>query len=288
MQALEPTARISMSGGTATGLAAADSSLWVTHFEDGALSRVDPQRGEEIGTTDVGPNGTSLTAMDGTLWIAEDSIGGASHLVAVDPSSGHVEKEILVPGVCCQTASANDAVWAVDPSGGLLRIDAGSGDVMGRTSLELDAANAHTDLAGDDRALWISSDTTVLMRVDPETGRVTKRADVGGGIPMLLDGDLLWGASPHHLWAIDPVSGDVALTFDLDDTIETFSIAVTEDAIWVALRRPGRVGAVRRYGLVTHAVTGQAAVPLPARVVFAFGGIWVLDAESNELLRFDP
>jgi hypothetical protein len=45
---------------------------------------------------------------------------------------------------------------------------------------------------------------------------------------------------------------------------------------------------VRRYDLTTHALTGQAAVPLPARVVFAFDGIWVLDAESNELLRFDP
>jgi hypothetical protein len=105
---------------------------------------------------------------------------------------------------------------------------------------------------------------------------------------MLLDGDLLWGASPHHVWAIDPATGDQQLTFDLADTIETFSVAVTDDAIWVGARRPGHVGLVRRYNLTTHELTGQAEVGLPARVVLAFDGIWVLDAESNEVLRFDP
>jgi hypothetical protein len=63
---------------------------------------------------------------------------------------------------------------------------------------------------------------------------------------------------------------------------------VTEDAIWLAARRPGYVGTVRRYDLATHVLTDQAAAALSARLIFAFGGIWVLDAESNELLRFDP
>jgi hypothetical protein len=105
---------------------------------------------------------------------------------------------------------------------------------------------------------------------------------------MILEGDLLWGASPHHVWAIEPGTGRTAESFELDDTIETFSIALTDDAIWLAVRRPGRLGTVRRYDLSTHELTGQAAVALPAKLLFAFGGIWVLDAESNELIRFDP
>lgn len=154
--------------------------------------------------------------------------------------------------------------------------------------MELDALNGHIDLAGDDRGLWIASDTTPLTRIDPDTGKVAKRVDVGRGIPMTLVGDLLWGASPHHLWAIDPATGRSALTFELDDTIETFSIAVTDNAIWLGARRPDYVGTVRRYDLTTHMLTGQADVALPARLVFAFGVLWVLDAESNELVRFDP
>src|SRR6185369_1211894 len=110
--------------------------------------------------------------------------------------------------------------------------------------------------AGDDRALWISSDATPLTRVDPATGEPAGELDVGGGVPMLLDGDLLWGASPHHVWAIDPATGDTEVSFELADTIETFSIAVTGDAIWLGARRPGHVGVMRRYDLATHELTG--------------------------------
>jgi streptogramin lyase len=289
VEALEPGARISLSGGTATALAVADGALWVTHFEDGVLSRVDPARGVETATSDVGPNGTSMTALEATLWIARESVGaGQSVLTVVDPSSGRVEQGISLPDVCCQTASAGGSVWAVDPRGTLLRLDPSTGEIVGKTSVVLDALNGHIDLAGDDRGLWIASDTTPLTRVDPNTGKVAERVDVGGGVPMTLDGDLLWGASPHHLWAVDPATGRVALTFELEDTIETFSIAVTGNAIWLGARRPGYVGTVRRYDLTTHVLTGQADVALPARLVFAFGVVWVLDAESNELLRFDP
>jgi hypothetical protein len=212
---------------------------------------------------------------------------GQSVLAEVDPSSGRVEQEIALPGVCCQVASARGSVWVADPTGTLMRLDPPAGRVVGRTSVELDALNGHIDLAGDDRGLWISSDTTPLTLVDPRTGTVAKQLDVGGGIPMTLHGDLLWGAGPHHVWAIDPATGRTASTFEVEDTIETFSIAVTGHDIWLAARRPGYVGTVRRYDLDTHALTGEAAVSLPARLVLAFRSIWVLDAESNELLEFE-
>src|SRR5262245_23596400 len=70
VETLDPTARIALSGGTATGLVEAEGALWVVHFEDGVLSRVDPESAAEAGTTVVGSNGTSLTAVDGTLWVA--------------------------------------------------------------------------------------------------------------------------------------------------------------------------------------------------------------------------
>jgi len=268
---------------------AAAGALWVTHFEDGVLSRVDPAGLAETGTSEVGPNGTSMTALGTKLWIAREGMGkGQSVMAVVDTSSGLVEQGISLLDVCCQVASAGGSVWAVDPGGTLLRLDPAGAGIEGKTAVELDALNGHIDLAGDDRGLWISSDTTRLTRVDPRTGEVTKRLDVGGGIPMTLEEDLLWGASPHHLWAIDPASGRVAVSVELEDTIETFSIAVTGDAIWLAARRPGHVGTVRRYDLSTHVLTGQASVSLPAKLVFAFGGIWVINAESNELLRFDP
>jgi streptogramin lyase len=288
VESLQPTGTISLSGGTATGLVEADGALWVVHFEDGVLSRVDPESEVEA-TTVVGANGTSLTSADETLWVARGSMGaGQSQLTAVDPATGEVEQDIPLPNVCCQVAAAADHVWAVDPAGRLYRVDPIRGTLVDSRPVRLDPLNGHVDLAGDDRALWVSSDTTALTHVDPATGDAVEELDVGGGIPMLLDGDLLWGASPHHVWAIDPATGEQRTSFELADTMETFSIAVTGDAIWVGARRPGQVGVVRRYDLTTHVLTGQADAGLPARVVLAQSGIWVLDAESNQVLRFDP
>jgi hypothetical protein len=190
--------------------------------------------------------------------------------------------------VCCQVAFADGSVWAIDPAGSVQRLDPVTGELIDSTPVEVDNVNGHVDLAGDDRALWVGSDTTGLTRIDPSGDTVAGHVDVGGGIPMVVAGDLLWGAGPHHLWAIDVATGEVRTAFELDDTIEMFSVAVTREAIWMAARRPGHVGVVRRYDLETHVLTGEAALALPARLAFAFDAVWVLDAQSSELLRFDP
>ena len=174
----------------------------------------------------------------------------------------------------------------MDPRGALLAIDPDGGRVVSTTTVAIDPA-VHIGLVGDDRALWVSSDTTALLRVDPATARVIASLDVGGGIPMALAHDLVWGASPHHVWAVDPISNEVRVRLPLDNTIETLNLAVTENALWLGARRPGYVGVVLRFDLTTGRATGEAAVSLPARLLFAFGSVWVVDWDSNTLLRFD-
>jgi hypothetical protein len=284
---LRPTASIRLSGSTASGLAEAGGWLWVTHFEATVLSQVDPRTSAEVGLVEVGANAGSVTAIERQLWIAHyTNQPPDSRLTAVDPWTAAVVGRLQPPHLCCETAGAAGRVWAMDPRGALLAIDPARFRVIGSTPTAVDPA-VHIGLMGDERALWLSSDTTALLRVDPATARVIASLDVGGGIPMAIAHDLVWGAGPHHVWAVDLLSNEIRVRLPLEDTIETLSLAVTGDALWVGARRPGYIGVVRRFDLASRRLTGEAAVGLPARVLYAFGDVWVVDWDANSLLRFD-
>jgi streptogramin lyase len=287
-QALAPLATIRLSGATASSLAEARGSLWVTHYDSSAVSRVDPRAEREAGTVAVGAHAASITAIGGRLWIGHYTTRPQdSRLSLLDPARSQVVRRVQPPNLCCEVAGGAGKVWAVDPRGSLLRIDPASGRVVGRTSVSLER-NVHVGLVGDDRGVWVSSDTTPLQKVDPRSGRLLGRIDVGGGIPMELSRGLVWGAGPHHVWAVQASSGAIQTRIPVENTIETLSLAVTSDAIWLAARRPGYVGVVLRLDRSTGALTGETPVSLPARVLYALGDIWVVDWDTNTLLRFDP
>jgi hypothetical protein len=284
---LRPLASIRLSGGAASGAAEANGSLWITHFDPSVLSQVDPRTNAEMDVVDVGPNAASATAIAAELWIAQyTNRPEDARLTVVDPATGAVVGRMQPPNLCCEVAGAAGRVWAVDPRGALPAIDPVELRVVGMTPLPLDQS-VHVGLMGDEEALWLSSDTTELLRIDPQNGRVVAALDVGGGIPMALAQGLVWGAGPNHVWAVDPTSNEIRVRFLLDNTIETLSLAVTDRAIWVGARRPGYVGVVLRLDLVSGRQTGEAAVGLPARLLAAFGDVWVVDWDANRLLRFD-
>jgi streptogramin lyase len=284
---LRPVATIRLSGSTASGLAEAGGWLWVTHFEASTISQVDPRTNTEVSRVEVGLHAGSVTAVGPRLWIAhytgrpEDS-----RLTGLDPLPAAVVRRVQPPHLCCEVAGAGGLLWAVDPRGALITIDPERGALVGTTPADFDP-RVHIALVGDERALWLSSDTTPLHRIDPATGRVVTSLDVGGGIPMAVAQGLVWGAGPHHVWAVDPESNQVRLRLPLENTIETLSLAVTDDALWVGARRPGHVGVILRLDLASGRLTGEAPAGLPARVLYAFGDVWVADWNANTLLRFD-
>ena len=284
---IRPVASIPLSGSAASGLAEAGGWLWVTHFESSLLSQVDPRTGAETAVVEVGANAGSVTAIADQLWIGHYSNRPEhARLTWVDPRTARVVARLQPPHLCCEVAGAAGLVWAVDPRGTLLAIDPLRARVVSATTVPVDPA-VHIGLVGDERALWLSSDTTALLKIDPTDARVVASLDVGGGIPMTMAHGLVWGASPHHVWAVDPATNDVRVRLELANTIETLSLAVTADALWVGARRPGYVGVVLRVDLASGRLTGEAAVGLPARVLYAFEDVWVADWDTNRLLRFD-
>jgi len=282
--AIRVQARIDIGGREAYGLTADSSAVWAISYQAGTLARVDPASGTVSRTVTV-PSAATVLAVDGTLWVAGYAGKAAdSGVYRVDPATGRVTPTAVSDEVCCDLAAGGGAIWAIDPGGAVLRIDPASGRVTRRYPVTLDR-NAHTNAVHAGDSVWASSDTTPLFRIRTGDGK-TERIDVGGGVPFLVRDGLVWGASPTRLWAVDPRTGAVARTVDIPNSMEVLSLGFDQDSMWVGIRHPGYVGAVLRLDQRTGAVLGEIRdVDIPARIVVAFGSVWVTDSGGTTLFR---
>ncbi|HEX8928003.1 MAG TPA: MerR family transcriptional regulator, partial [Actinomycetota bacterium] len=84
-----------------------------------------------------------------------------------------VRAEVEAAEICCDLTAGDGSVWAVDPHGAVVRIDPQRGRVAQRIQVRIDST-VHTNAVFAGRFLWVSSDSTPLLRVDPQTGRTTE------------------------------------------------------------------------------------------------------------------
>jgi glutamine cyclotransferase len=86
-------------GGSDSGLAWAEGSLWVGQYRDRKIHQVDPQTGAILRTIESNRFVTGVTWVDGELWHATWE-GDESDVRRVDPRTGEVlERLEMAPGV---------------------------------------------------------------------------------------------------------------------------------------------------------------------------------------------
>jgi glutamine cyclotransferase len=86
-------------GGSDSGLAWAEGTLWVGQYRDRKICQVDPDTGAILRTIESSRFVTGVTWVDGELWHATWE-GDQSDLLHVDPGSGEVLESLdLPPGV---------------------------------------------------------------------------------------------------------------------------------------------------------------------------------------------
>jgi streptogramin lyase len=271
----------------ALGLAVDSTAVWAVAYQGSSLSRVDPTTNTVTSTVRL-DNAASALAADGAIWVAAYGGGPAdSALYRLDPATGRVVARVDAGEVCCDLSAGDGGVWVVDPRGAVLRVDEATNRVTQRFDVVVDR-NAHINAVYAGGSVWVSSDTTPLVRIDARTGTRTT-IDVGGGVPFLVDEGLVWGAAPDKLWALDQTTGRVARRVDLANSTEVISLAVGLSAIWVGIRRPGRVGAVLRLDPTTGQLRNELRdIEIPARIAIGFGSVWVTDSGSTSLYRLTP
>ena len=72
----------------------------------------------------------------------------------------------------------------------------------------------------------------------------------------------------------------------LKDVSEILGMDVEGDDAWIAIRHPGRMGAVIRIDLATGRQTEDHPASLPAAIEIAGDTVWVTDYETDALLGF--
>jgi virginiamycin B lyase len=101
--------------------AVTDEALWVTNYEEGTMSRIDP-RTEEVTTTKGVGSGIGITVGGGYVW-SSDSMG----IAKIDPLTGKVVDHLTVaPGSYYELVWDEGVIWASTRGSDLLKIDATS------------------------------------------------------------------------------------------------------------------------------------------------------------------
>jgi streptogramin lyase len=274
---------IDLKGAEAYGLTADASAVWAISYQAATLSRVDPATNAVTRTVSLGHAASAVATRD-AIWVAGYGGPADSALYRVDPATGRTVATVAVGEVCCDLSEGGGGVWVVDPRGAVVKVDPARNAVAERFEVPLNR-NVHVNAVYAGGAVWVSSDDSALLRLDASSGKRTT-VETGGGVPFLAQDGLVWGAAPTRLWAVDERTGRVTRTIDLADSMEVLSLAVGPDAIWVGLRRPGRVGTVVRLDPASGEVRAESRdIDIPARIVLAFSSAWVTDSGSSSLYR---
>jgi DNA-binding beta-propeller fold protein YncE len=179
------------------------------------------------------------------------------------------------------------ALWVTSaPDGTLSQIDPGTAAVVGPpVHLEKGIAGVTTG-AG---SVWLSSPRRgEVLRVDPASGRVTARIDVGGRPgAIVFGGDRVWIADDAGggVTGVNAAGGRV-FKRGIPPHVAPLRLAVGAGAVWVS---SASTGAVRRIDL--GSATAGPPIPAgrgPAGVTVGGGLVWVANSRVDRVTRVDP
>jgi DNA-binding SARP family transcriptional activator/ABC-type branched-subunit amino acid transport system substrate-binding protein/outer membrane protein assembly factor BamB len=225
-------------GGTPTSIAAGAGAAWALNADDQTISRVD-RHGRSVRTVGIGATPTDLAAGGGDLWVASgDTAYGATGLFRLGADDlrdrGRVDlpaqRHQGAPGLPGQVAVGPRAVWALNGSGELARIDVSTGrQTAVPTPVEARA------LALGAGALWaLARDDNTLLRLDARTGALRSRIEVPAThLDALAAGaGAVWATDSYDgtLWRVDP--GPRLTTRTISTGTGTDGVAVGAGAVW--------------------------------------------------------
>ena len=181
-------ARIKTKGSSPLGITFGAGSIWVANRNSASVVRISPKTNKprKGKTIRVGSGPYALAFGAGSVWVTNEGSGTVSR---INPGRNRVTKTIRVGGGPNGIVVAFGSVWVADYGAGhVIRVDPGTNRVTGRVPLE------HADWitpAAD--ALWVSSETNKVYRLDPATLAVTASVDVGANpLASAFVGGELW------------------------------------------------------------------------------------------------
>lgn len=157
--------------------------------------------------------------------------GPTGVLPATDGRASSVTTKVEVGGQPCGVAVAFGSVWvSVNDTAELVRIDPAKGAVAQRFPL----SDKPCEILATKEALWVVTQSGVVDRVDPKTGRVTASVPTGFASYEAVEAfGSVWvsNRNAQSLTRIDPAT-NAPTTLDLPG-VNAGGIAATNNALWV-------------------------------------------------------
>lgn len=265
-----------------------DGSLWAGCRGRGTLHRVNPTTGETrailrvgnaspyaiaaglgaVWSAERGPvvsridlrTGRAAQAFSGTgfsyVWTAAGSVWAhdddARRLIRYDPSARRVVAQLPTGDGASALVEQGGLIWIVNHRDGTLqRIDPAANSITTLSKLPGDAPERMVFAAG---SLWVTGRGTDLLRIDPATGAVQARIEIGaGGIDVRAAAGSIWVAAPtveddlrgnpflDRVLRVDPTTNAIVETLRSSGRVTVNGTAVTGAAFWIADTEHGRL-----------------------------------------------
>jgi YVTN family beta-propeller protein len=255
-------------GTSPSALATGDGAVWVAHYNEGTVSRIDPATRAVVETIPVGTTPSGIAAGAGAIWVTNNYGATVSR---IDPAVNRVVQTIPVGNAPSGVAVGDGSVWVANSSDGTLtRIDAVTGAVIKTIAIGGDP----TGLAVGASGVWVGEEAgDRVLHVDPQTDQVTASINVGTGpTAIVVAFGSVWVANSLDgtVSRIDPTTDTVGATIAVGDGAGT--IAVDSRAVWIASQYAGTIS---RINPDTDAVTRTIRVGnRPEGLAIAGGRAW--------------
>jgi streptogramin lyase len=168
----------------------ADGFVWVTNWDDGTLTKIDPERGAAVATVRVAANPTGLAECGGRIWVGHGR--NARRITSIDPTTLRVRR-VTVGATPEWPHCIRGVVWVTAPDS-VLRLDARTGRVLSRLRIGDTLADA---AAGPDDLVWVTDKQhSVVHRVAASGRSVVDSFPAGpGAFALARVGDSMWVTS---------------------------------------------------------------------------------------------
>jgi serine/threonine protein kinase len=207
-------------------------------------------------------------------------------LVRVDPETANLMAAVELGGAPSQVTTGLGSVWIVDPRQSVVKELDPATRTVART---IDFARAPIWVSVGDDTVWVSTygetiNTSIVWRLDPQTGSLSRFADAG-----------LCGAEGRNVWLCGYERADMAKV-DVDtgrvlDTIRIprFSSATVSDddrgAAWVVYQEATSL--VRRLDPATGETVAEIPVGPVETILAENGEVWVATNDGS-VVQIDP
>ena len=266
-------------------IAVGEGAVWVRNYSDGAIWRIDPERGKVTAKTVVGPEGCCLAVGEGGVWA---TVVGPDVVVRLDPRTARPVKRIKVGDYPELLTVAFGSVWVSNHHDGTVsRIDPATSSVVKTVRVSDSGSSGPQAIVGAAGAIWVAVPRDVAVyRIDPSTNKVmAKVATATGGCGSAAgDAHSVWftgGGCAPYLEHIAPDTNKVVPRLERKN--EWGGLAVGFGSAWATTSQglvridmsTNKIAELRRY----HGL-GEVAV--------GAGAVWATQYATGNVIRFEP